>query len=249
MTNRKFIRLFVVCLMLITASFAAVSQVLVFAEPRGRTVRVGWYESPFNKTEEGGRRTGFAYQYQQKIAAYSGWKYEYVEGSWAELLEMLKDGKIDLMSDVSYTEERAKDMLYSSDPMGSEDYFIFVAPGNTEIRQNDYSTFDGKRVGIVKGSIQVGFYKEWAEEKNIRTELVELTGTEFENIDALNNGSVDMYVSTDTFSDVARTVPICKIGSSDFFFVVNKNHPEILAELNTAMSRIQSENPYFYQQL
>ena len=249
MANRKFIRLFVICLLLFAVCFAAVSQICVFAEPRGRTVRVGWYESPFNKTNEAGRRSGFAYQYQQKIAAYSGWKYEYVEGSWAELLDMLKNGKIDLMSDVSYTEERAKDMLYSSDPMGSEDYFIFVAPGNTQIRQNDYSTFNGKRIGIVKGSIQVELYKEWAEDNNIRAELVELTGTEFENIDTLNNGSIDMYVSTDTFSDVARTVPICKIGSSDFFFAVNKNHPEILAELNTAMSRIQSENPYFYQQL
>ena len=248
MTNRKFVRLFVICLLL-TICTATAFQVFVFAETRGRTVRVGWYESPFNKTDEAGRRTGFAYQYQQKIAAYSGWKYEYVEGSWPELLEMLKDGKIDLMSDVSYTEERARDMFYSADPMGSEDYFIFIAPGNTEIRQNDYETFNGKRVGIVKDSIQVGFYKEWAEENNIRTELVELTGTEFENIDALNNGSIDMYVSTDTFSNAARAVPICKIGSSDFFFAVNKNHPEILAELNTAMSRIQSENPYFYQQL
>ena len=249
MTNRKFIRLFVTSLLLLTVCFMALSQAFVFAEPYGRTVRVGWYESPFNKTDEGGRRTGFAYQYQQKIAAYSGWKYEYVEGSWAELLQMLKDGKIDLMSDISYTEERAKYMFYSSDPMGTEDYFIFVTPKNTEISQNDYSTFDGKRIGIVKGSIQLDIYKEWAAENDVRTEIVELTGTEFENIDALVDGSIDMYVSTDTFSDVERTVPLCKIGSSDFYFTVSKNHPEILAELNTAMNRIQSENPYFYQQL
>ncbi len=249
MTNRKLIRLFVISMLLFAVCTAAVSRICVFADTPSRTVRVGWYESPFNKTDESGRRSGFAYQYQQKIAAYSGWKYEYVEGSWTELLDMLKNGKIDLMSDVSYTEERAKDMLYSSEPMGSEDYFIFVAPENTEIRQNDYSTFNGKRIGIVKGSIQVGFYKDWAEKNGVLAELVELTGTEFENVDALDNGSIDMYVSTDTFSDVARTVPICKIGSSDFFFAVNKNHPDILAELDTAMSRIQSENPYFYQQL
>lgn len=65
----------------------------------GRTVRVGWYESPFNTMDKAGRRSGFAYEYQQKIAAYTGWTYEYVEGSWPELFQMLIDGEIDLLSD------------------------------------------------------------------------------------------------------------------------------------------------------
>ena len=241
--------LFVINLLLLTVILAISSQLCVLAKNTGRTVRVGWYESPFNTTDESGRRTGYAYQYQQKIAAYSGWKYEYVEGSWTDLLQMLIDGRIDLMSDVSYTEERARNMLYSSHPMGSEDYFIFVSPGNTEITQEDYSTFNGKRIGINKGSVQVGFYKKWAEENNVNAEIVEMTGTEFENIEDLNRGDIDMYVTLDAFGDTKHTVPLCKIGSSDFFFAVNKNHPEILTELNTAMSRIQGENPYYYQQL
>ncbi|MBR0302301.1 MAG: transporter substrate-binding domain-containing protein, partial [Clostridia bacterium] len=89
----------------------------------GRTVvRVGWYECPFNQTDEFDRRTGYAYEYQQKIAAYTGWTYEYVYGSWSELLQMLVEGKIDLLSDVSFTEERSEHMLFSSLPMGEEEY-------------------------------------------------------------------------------------------------------------------------------
>ena len=84
------------------------------AQESKEVVRVGWYESPFNTTDEQGRRSGYAYDYQQKIAAHTGWKYEYVEGSWADLLQMLREGKIDLLSDVSYTDERAKQMLFSS---------------------------------------------------------------------------------------------------------------------------------------
>lgn len=79
-----------------------------------KVVRVGWYESPFNTTDDQGRRSGYAYEYQQKIAAYTGWTYEYVDGSWPELMQMLVDGEIDLMSDVSYTEERAEKMLFSA---------------------------------------------------------------------------------------------------------------------------------------
>ncbi|MEE1159415.1 MAG: transporter substrate-binding domain-containing protein, partial [Atopobiaceae bacterium] len=81
-------------------------------ESDGKVVRVGWYESAFHSTDQFGRRSGYGYEYQQRIATYTGWKYEYVEGSWSELYEMLASGQIDLLSDVSYTEERAEQILY-----------------------------------------------------------------------------------------------------------------------------------------
>ena len=87
---------------------AVAAPIAAHVQETGKTVRVGWYESPFNITDEHGRRSGYAYEYQQKIAAYTGWTYEYVEGSWPELMQMLIDGEIDLMSDVSYTAERAE---------------------------------------------------------------------------------------------------------------------------------------------
>ncbi|MBQ8963267.1 MAG: transporter substrate-binding domain-containing protein [Clostridia bacterium] len=123
---------------------------------------MGWYDSPFNRIDPFGRRSDYAYEYQEKIAAYSGWSYEYVEGSWAELLQMLIDGEIDLMSDVSYTPDRAEQMLFPSMSMGAEEYYIFTAPDNTEIRQDDPRTLDGKKIGVNKGSVQAGFYRDWA---------------------------------------------------------------------------------------
>ena len=36
------------------------------AQETGKTVRVGWYESPFNATDQFGRRSGYAYDYQKK---------------------------------------------------------------------------------------------------------------------------------------------------------------------------------------
>lgn len=98
---------------------------------------MGWYESPFNSTDELGRRSGYAYEYQQKVAAYTGWVHEYVEGSWPVLIKMLADGRIDLMSDVSYTEERAERMPFASLPMGAEEYYLYVRPDSTEITQDN----------------------------------------------------------------------------------------------------------------
>ena len=57
MTNRKLIRLFVISMLLFAVCTAAVSRICVFADTPSRTVRVGWYESPFNKTDESGRRS------------------------------------------------------------------------------------------------------------------------------------------------------------------------------------------------
>ncbi|MBR6817326.1 MAG: transporter substrate-binding domain-containing protein [Acidaminococcaceae bacterium] len=104
------------CLTLLLTVLLPVSA---FAAASGKKiVRVGWFESTFNITDQNGRRSGYAYEYQQKIAAYTGWEYQYVTASWSQLLEMLRQGEIDLLSDVSYTQERAQSMLYSSLPMG-----------------------------------------------------------------------------------------------------------------------------------
>lgn len=232
------------CLLMITALAVPIP---VSAKSEPKIVRVGWYESSFNHTDENGRKSGYAYEYQMKLAAYAGWEYTYVKGSWPDLMQMLKDGKIDILSDVSYTEERSHEMLFPDLPMGTEEYCIFISPNNSEITAGDYSTLNGKRIGVNKGSVQVGFYQSWAERNGISAELAELTVNEAEAIEKLNAGALDAYITVNAFGDPVNLVPVCKIGSSDFFFAVNNDRSDLLDELNTAMSRIQDENPYYNQ--
>ena len=225
------------------------SSLTAYAQEDARTVRVGWYESPFNSTDSTGRRSGYAYEYQRKIAAYSGWNYTYVSGSWPDLMQMLEDGRIDLMSDVSYTEARAQSMLFSDDPMGTEEYCVFITPDNQAITSEDYSTQNGKRIGVNKGSVQRDLFLSWAESHAVRAELVELTCTEVESVDQLEAGKLDAYITLNAYGDPQRLRPVCKIGSSDFFFAVCKDRPDLLEELNNAMSHIQDEDPYYNQRM
>ena len=245
-TNIK--RMIVIVLSLVTA-MTFMLPLTAHAQESGKTVRVGWYESPFNTMDQFGRRSGYAYDYQQKIAAYTGWSYEYVEGSWPELLQMLINGEIDLMSDVSYTDERAESMLFSSLRMGAEEYYIFISPDNEDINRDDLSTFNGKKAGVNKGSVQAGFFREWAEANGVQAELVEMTEDYDESLAMLNRGDIDMYVVLDGYLDASLAVPVRKVGASDFFFAVNKSRPELLTELNAAMNRIQEENHNYQQQL
>ena len=164
-------------------------------------VRIGWYETPFNVMDKAGRRSGYAYEYQQKLAAYSGWNFTYVKGSWSELMQKLFDGEIDMMSDVSYTEERAEKLLYPELPMGTEEYCIFIVPGNRDITSQDYSTLNGKRIGVYKNSVHADIFLRWAELHGIHAELVELVCTETEALDMLDAGKLDAYVTPNAYSD------------------------------------------------
>ena len=242
---RKAVVLF---LCLVLAAFSLLSAAV--SEQGGqKTVRVGWYDTPFNRKDSFGRRTGYAYEYQRKIAAYTGWKYEYVEGNWPELLQMLQDGRIDLMSDVSFSEDRTEYMLYSSLPMGEELYYLYVFPGSTAISVEDLATLNGKKVGVTRSSVQKDLFLRWAEARNVSVNLVELSSSEEESLDLLGRGELDAFVTLDTYGDPEVAIPMWKIGSSDFFFACSKNRPDLLAELDTAMNRIQDENKNYNEQL
>lgn len=131
--------------------------------------------------------------------------------------------------------------------MGTEEYCVFITTDNQEISPEDYSSLNGKRVGVNKGSIQAGMFLRWAEAHQVRAELTELSCTEAESLKMLEEGRLDAYVTPNAFADPERLVPVWKVGSSDYFFVVNKDRPDLLDELNAAQSRIQDENPYYNQ--
>ncbi len=244
--SKGLIKAAVTCLLIVfIASFSMPFTVLAKEK---KVVRVGWHEEPFFITDKYGRKSGYSYEYQRKIAAYTGWEYEYVQGTWSELLEKLKKGEIDLLSDVSYSEERASEILYSSLPMGTEAYYIFVSPNNQDITAKNLSSLNGKRIGVTRNSIQKKLFTEWAMVRGIKAEIVEVTDAEEVSLKKLGS-SFDAFITMDFHGAARNVVPICKIGSSDFYFAVSKNKPELKAELDNALNRIQDENQYYDQQL
>ncbi|TYZ24631.1 transporter substrate-binding domain-containing protein [Selenomonas ruminis] len=159
--HRRFLRKGIAMRKVLSVWFVLLMVLAVLAPGHGfaedelhRVVRVGWFDSTFNSIDAYGRRTGYAYEYQRKIAAYTGWQYEYVEGSWVDLLKKLQRGEIDLLADVSYKEDRVGTMLLSHYAMGEEDYYIFIDPDKSTINPDDLTTLNGKRLGVYKGSLQ-----------------------------------------------------------------------------------------------
>ena len=245
-TNTGRFAALLLCLAMICVCLAPIAA---NAAEEEKTVRVGWYESPFNTIDRFGRRSGYAYEYQKKIAAYSGWNYEYVTDSWPNLMQMLIDGEIDMLSDVSYTEERSDIMLFPHLPMGAEEYYIFISPDNKDYSPGDYSYFNGKKVGVNKGSFQVEVFREWEKTYDISSGIIELTCSEAEAFEMMRTGELDAYITLDHYGGVDIALPVIKIGSSDYFFAINHDRPDLLDELNSALSRIVDENPFYAQEL
>ena len=242
-------QLITVLLLFVLAGSAAVPAAASAKEPEQKVVRVGWFDSSFCYWDGFGRRCGIAYEYQHKIAAYTGWTYEYVEDSWPNLFQMLKDGKIDLLSDVSYKPERAESMLFPELPMGTESYYIYIDAENRDLTGSRPASFNGSRIGVNEGSVQEGFLKDWAEKNSVDLEIIPLTVDEDESMDMVIRGEIDGYASIYTFSSAQKVVPVCRVGSSDYYYAVSTKRPDLLAELNMALAGIQDEDPYFNQRL
>ncbi len=210
-----------------------------------KVVRVGWYDSSFCYLDDFGRRCGIDYEYQQKISLYTGWTYEYVEDSWSNLLQMLMEGKIDLLSDVSYKPERSEFMLFPDLPMGSEAYYIYIDAQNREISADNPESFNGRRIGVNDGSIQEGFLRDWAKRNDLSIEIVPLSVGESESLEMLARGELDGYTTVYSFGSEQKIIPASRVGASDYFYAVNKKRPDLLAELNMALAGIQDEDPDF----
>lgn len=190
---------------------------------KNRTVRVGWYEGTYNTTEPNGEKRGYSYEYQQAVAAHTGWKYEYVEGNWAELMSMLKNGEIDLMGDMSYAEERSASMLFSELPMGEDKYYLYINPSDTDISVSDLTTLNGKRIGVVPDTLSASRFCEWEKSHGVDTQQVDITSTD-DARQKLQNQKIDGFVLNESPQWERDNIsPVLLIGSSYNYFAINKN--------------------------
>ena len=143
-----------VCAMLsLLLLLSAVLPVKAAAETApAKVVRVGSFEDTFNYVNEKGARKGYGYELLETLSGYTGWQFEYVTCDWSDCFEKLKNGEIDIMGDISYTEDRAEEMLFSDEPMGEEKYYLYADFSRTDISASNFKTLNGKKIGVLMGT-------------------------------------------------------------------------------------------------
>ena len=216
-----------------------------FADETQKTIRVGSFEDTFNYVDDHGVRRGYGYELMQALAGYTGWKFEYVKCDWSNCFDKLENGEIDIMGDIAYTDDRAKEMLFSEETMGEEKYVLYANLSDTDILSSDYKSLDGKRIGVLKGTEPEYMLTEWENKYGIHTEHVNVSGNE-DVKKKLANNEIDCFVSLEESIWSERGISsVTTIGKSDIYFAINKERSDIKQELNHAMRQLDSDSPFF----
>lgn len=215
-----------------------------------KTVRVGWLinNEGFQDGTPGGRLSGWGYDYLQTLSYYTpGWRYEYVSGTFTELMDMLEAGEIDLMPNISYSEERAQKLLFSSNPEGTERYFIYAKPDRDDLAKGDPQALKGLTIGCNPGVMQTFVGQQWLANEGITCTYKEIdTGGAL--FDALANNEVDAIIMNDTTSSPSAS-PMFYIGSNDYYFAVPKSRPDLMDDINAAMTAIARVNQRYIDEV
>lgn len=211
-----------------------------------KTVRVGWLvnNEGFQDGNPGERLSGWGYEYLQTLSYYTpGWQYEYFTGTFTELMDKLDSGEIDLMPNISYSEERAQKLLYSSNPEGTERYYIYAKPDRDDLSTGDPEALQGLTIGCNTGVMQTTVGQQWLANEGITCTYKEMPGSG-DLFAALANDEVDAIIMNDTISSPSAS-PMFYVGSSDYYFAVPKSRPELMDDINSAMAAINRDNPRY----
>lgn len=210
-----------------------------------KVVRVGSFEDTFNYVNEKGARKGYGYELLETLSGYTGWQFEYVTCDWSDCFEKLKNGEIDIMGGISYTEDRAEEMLFSDEPMGEEKYYLYADLSRADISASDYKTLNGKKVGVLMGTEPEVMLTEWEEKYGLKTEHVNVSNNE-DAKQKLANHEIDCFVSLEESFWAERGIStITRVGESGIYYAINKNRPDLKEELDDAMRALDEAVPFY----
>ena len=210
-----------------------------------KVVRVGSFEDTFNYVNEKGARKGYGYELLETLSGYTGWQFEYVTCDWSDCFEKLKNGEIDIMGGISYTEDRTEEMLFSDEPMGEEKYYLYADLSRADISASDFKTLNGKKIGVLMGTEPEVMLTEWEEKYGLETEHVNISNNE-DVKQKLANHEIDCFVSLEESFWAERGIStITRVGESGIYYAINKNRPDIKEELDDAMRALNEAAPFY----
>ena len=214
-------------------------------EKQPQTIRVGSFEDTFNYVDKNGVRRGYGYELMQALAGYTGWKFEYVKCDWSNCFDKLENGEIDIMGDISYTDERAQKMLFPDEPMGEEKYILYADLSDMDIETSDFKSLDGKRVGVLLGTEPEIMLTEWENKNGIHTEHVNVNNDD-DVEKKLANHEIDCFVSLEESIWSEQGISsVTTIGKSGIYFAINKERSDIKTKMDHAMRQLEQDSPFF----
>ncbi len=249
-TNQK---IFVLLIFLFLAIFLAQ---FVFADEQ--TIKIGVFDNPPKiNIDENENVSGIYSTIIEYIAKKEGWKIEYVIGTFQENLEKAEKGEIDVLADVSYTEERAKYLDYPNESVITSYGIVITNPNFQPVL---FRELDKKTIATLKGSVFLSTDGYPALEKllKIKSNLIQTPNYETAFL-MLDEGKIDAIIANDVYGFYyEKTHPDKKYIFTNLLFMPNNqffafpkdaNLNKLLIEkIDSALIELKSNQTSIYYQ-
>ena len=246
--SKRITAVILVCVFAFVLSFGHAGKAHA-ADDEAQTVRVGYYENEVFQegAADGMVKTGYAYEYYQKLSEYTGWRYEYVYDDFSTLYRELLDGEIDLLAGLAKTQEREEIISYPDSAMGNETYSLVKHDADEDITASPES-LDGRTFGVLDSAIE-GVLEAYLQDNDITAEVI--TYSDYETLfKAFDDHDIDILAAEgDGAYGRSHAEVLCAFGASDYYLCVSINSPEILKELNEAQEQLANEEPNYISSL
>ena len=229
---------FMICLILILSKLGLIAAAASDGQSNNRTVKTGiFYFEGYHMKDEEGRLTGYGIEFLDLVSQYSHLNFQYTgyDNSWSEMLTMLENGEIDIVTTARRTPEREEKFAFSL-PIGRNNTVLSVRADNTQQHSGDYNTYDGMTVGQITGSTQNQSLAEFAEEKGFSYQTKEYNAAD-DLVAALKNGEIDAILSSNLRKAENEKI-LDVIQEDNFYAIVRKDDAKLLDEINYAIEQM-----------
>lgn len=227
------------CLLILLSSLLSPTAFATESESR-KTVKVGFFAfEGYHMMDDEGNRSGYGYDFLRLISRYMDVDYEYVgyDKGWDDMLEMLSDGRIDMVTSAQVTSERLEEFAFSK-PIGASSAMLTVSSNNKSIISEEYDTYDGIRIALLENNSRNEDLERFASEKGFSYTLKYYsTASELEQ--ALRSGEVDAAL-TSSLRRTKNERVLDLFDTQDFYAVVRKDDTELLNEINYAIDQVNA---------
>lgn len=205
-----------------------------------RTVRVGVLaQDGLCQKDANGRLSGYTIDLWQLANRYMDVKVEYVGygKNWNELLQMLQNGELDILTNAQKSPEREQIFAFTK-PTGVTSGLLNVRADNTKFIAGDYATYNGMRIGTFRKDRSYEIFKKWAQEKGF-TYQTTFYDTSTELYAAFRRGEVEAIVAN-SFCRHEEERTLDMFYTNNIYGIVRKDDTQLLNEFNYALNQMNA---------
>lgn len=203
------------------------------------TIKVGFYENyPYYYLDKNSKPTGYYNELLELISNKLNLNYEYVDCEVAEVLQNLKNGKVDLVFGVSKTPEREKEYEFTDQYINNDNFAIYT---NKNIKSGDLKALNGLKMGYLKGEENNDWILNILHAKGINVQLIDVSSY-VEARKYLYEDKVDFIVENvknNLNYEDKNIKKIFKFCSGPVYIVSRKDNKKLIERIDSVLGDIE----------